>query len=80
MVERTIPGKPRPASPEVGQNPRGAMRGALMCRFLSHQGTEYTLSGLFSVASADSSEHVSLANGREISSVLLRVSRFLYVH
>ena len=47
--------------------PRGAMQGALMCRFLSHQGTEYTLSGLFPAASADSSEHVSLANGREIS-------------
>ena len=38
-----------------------------MCRFLSHQGTEYTLSGLFSAASADSSEHISLANGREIN-------------
>ena len=56
MVERTIPGNPRPALPEVGQNPRGAMRGALMCRFLSHQGTEYTLSGLFSVNSVGSSD------------------------
>ena len=40
----------------------------LMCCFLSHQVTEYTLSGLFSAASADSSEHVSLANGRETKS------------
>ena len=41
-----------------------------MCRFLSHQDTEYTLSVLFSVASVASvasSEHVSLANGREIN-------------
>jgi len=40
----------------------------LMCCFLSHQVTEYTLSGLFSAASADSSEHVSLVNGRETKS------------
>ena len=62
MVEGTIPGKPRPASPE-GYDAHAAGVGLdLMCRSLSHQVKGYSLCELFlSVLSVGSSERIERA-------------------
>jgi len=58
MVERTIPGNPRPASPEGYDAHAEGVGRDLMCRSLSHQVKKgYSLCELFlSVPSVGSSE------------------------